>query len=104
MDKISKRDQIVVADPKDALRAVAMDIGKQVAFHIESMYPDAVKAASSTFLLSVRNSVHNEIIAAIESDENFAKRIAGHDYQRRFIRKLRKMGDEAESHRKQAQK
>ena len=34
--------------PRDLLRAWAMDIGKEVAHHIETMYPEAVKAASST--------------------------------------------------------
>jgi len=55
---------------KALIREMAMDIGKEVAAYIEVMYPDAVTAASSTFLLSVRNCIHNEIMAAIEvSDE-----------------------------------
>jgi|GEM_PF-5825644 len=55
---------------KALIREMAMDIGKEVAAYIEVMYPDAVTAASSTFLLSVRNCIHNEIIAAIQfSDE-----------------------------------
>jgi hypothetical protein len=45
---------------------IAMDIGKEVAAHIETMYPKAVEAARSTFLLSVRNCVYNEIIADLE--------------------------------------
>ena len=51
------------------VRDIAMDIGKETAAYIEVMYPDAVKAASSTFLLSVRNTVYNEIIAAIAHHE-----------------------------------
>ncbi len=43
-----------------------MDIGKEVAAYIEVQYPEAVKAASSTFMLSVRNCTYNEIMAAIE--------------------------------------
>jgi len=51
---------------KELIRAIAMDIGKAVVHHIETMYPAAIKACPSTFKLSVRNSVHNEIMAAIE--------------------------------------
>ena len=51
---------------KRLVREIATDIGKAVVHHIETMYPDAIKACSSTFKLSVRNSIHNEIIAAIQ--------------------------------------
>ena len=48
---------------RDLLKLIAMDVGKEVATYIEVMYPEAVNAASSTFLLSVRNHTHNEIMA-----------------------------------------
>lgn len=55
---------------KELVSAIAMDIGKAVVHHIEIMYPQAIKVCPSTFKLSVRNSTHNEIMAAIEvSDE-----------------------------------
>lgn len=50
---------------KELVRAIAMDIGKAVVHHIETMYPKAIEAFPSTFKLSVRNTVHNEIMAAI---------------------------------------
>lgn len=74
-------------NPRDLLKAVAMDIGKEVAHHIETMYPEAVKAASSTFLLSVRNCVHNEIMAAMESDMDVLKRLERRKKFRKWIRK-----------------
>lgn len=46
-----------------------MDIGKEVAAYIERQYQKAVEATSSTFLLSVRNCVYNEIIAAIGTSD-----------------------------------
>jgi hypothetical protein len=55
--------------PKDIIKEIAMDIGKEVAHYIEHMYPKAVEAASSTFLLSVRNSIYNEIMASIEVND-----------------------------------
>lgn len=52
------------------IKQIALDIGKEVASHIEVMYPKAVEATSKTMLLSVRNCVYNEIMAALgETDE-----------------------------------
>ena len=54
-------------DPDTALiKCVAMDIGKEVVAYVERMYPQAVSAASSSFRTSLRNSIYNEIIAAMK--------------------------------------
>lgn len=50
---------------RDVIKLIAMDIGKEVASHIETMYPAAVAATSKSMLLSVRNCTHNEIMAAL---------------------------------------
>lgn len=76
--------------PPDLVKEMAMDIGKEVAAYIERMYPKAVEATSSTFLLSVRNSIYNEIIAAIgtsDADE-IAARLADRKVARRRLRAL----------------
>lgn len=55
---------------KELVRAIAMDIGKAVVHHIETMYPNALNGISeSSFKLSVRNTVHNEIMTAIEVND-----------------------------------
>ena len=74
--------------PPDLVKEMAMDIGKEVAAYIERMYPDAVKAASSTFLLSVRNSIYNEIIAAIGTSDakEIERRLADRKVFRRRLR------------------
>lgn len=59
----------VQAEPswsRELVKEIAMDVGKDVCAYIRVMYPEAVKATSSTFLLSVRNSVHSEIMAALD--------------------------------------
>jgi hypothetical protein len=63
------------ADAAKALvKEIAMDIGKEVVAYIQVQYPEAVKATSSTFPLSVRNCIYNEIMAAIQvSDEGKIK-------------------------------
>lgn len=86
INKLARTDQLTKHDDPDLIKAIAMDIGKQVAHHIETMYPEAVRAASSTFLLSVRNTTHNEIMAAIDSEIDAGKRLVFHDKFRRYIR------------------
>lgn len=51
---------------KELIKEIAMDIGKEVVAYIEVQYPKAIEATSSTFKLSVRNCIHNQIMAAIE--------------------------------------
>jgi hypothetical protein len=50
---------------KALVRAIAMDIGKEAVHHLEIMYPAAIAACPATMKLSLRNCIHNEIMAAI---------------------------------------
>ena len=54
---------------RELIKAIAMDIGKEVAAYVQVMYPEAIDAASSTFKLSLRNSIYNEIMAAIDVND-----------------------------------
>ena len=67
---------------------IAMEIGKEVASHIETMYPAAVTATSKTMLLSLRNSVHNDIVAAVEA-LNSGNAIAWMERRRKHRREMR---------------
>lgn len=51
---------------KELVKQIAMDIGKETVAYIEVMYPKAIEASSSTFKLSLRNHIFNEIMAAIQ--------------------------------------
>ena len=80
-------------DPSRALvEAIAMDIGKAVVHHIKTMYQEAFAHLPSSGLLSVRNCVFNEIIAAIEvSDEGqIIARLQDRKTHRRKLDRLRK--------------
>ena len=55
--------------PRELVKDIAMEIGKEVASHIETMYPKAVEATSKNMLLSLRNAVHNDIMAAVDALE-----------------------------------
>ncbi len=79
----------IIDDPpnwsRDLIKQIAMDIGKETVAYIEVMYPQAVVATSSTFKLSVRNHIYNEIMAAIAvTDEGSV--IARLDRRKRFRR------------------
>jgi hypothetical protein len=51
---------------RELVKQIAKDVGDAVATHIELMYPAAIAATPTTFPVSVRNCVFNEIMAAIE--------------------------------------
>lgn len=84
-------------DPARALvEAIAMDIGKEIVAYVEVMYPQAITATSSTFTLSLRNSIYNEIMAAIDVNEEgqiIARLQKRKKWRRKWVaiyRKLRK--------------
>jgi hypothetical protein len=52
---------------RELIGRVAMDVGKQLVAHIEVMYPAVFAAMNSGALLSVRNHVHNDIMAALDT-------------------------------------
>lgn len=52
--------------PKELVKAIAKQIGKDLVAYIEVMYPEAIKATASTFKTSMRNHVYNDIMAIAE--------------------------------------
>lgn len=81
-----------VSEPDDPnvalLKGVALDIGKEVVAYVERMYPQAVTATSSTFTLSLRNCIFNEIMDAMKETDPDAI-LARLDRRRRERRELR---------------
>ena len=72
------------------IKAIAMDIGKEVVAYVERMYPQAVSATPSTFRLALRNSIYNQIIDAMKvTDETEVK--ARLEDRRKHRRKLKKL-------------
>jgi hypothetical protein len=73
---------------RELVKQIAEDVGEAVIFHIETMYPAAVAAAPSTFPRSVKNTVYNQIMSAIEISDagQVAARLAGRKRTRRKLR------------------
>jgi hypothetical protein len=54
-------------DPRKAMNsAIALDVGKEMVAYLEVMYPDVFDMMNSGCKLSIRNHIHNDIIAALE--------------------------------------
>ena len=86
-EELATREQLAALNTDDLIKAVAKDIAKEVAHHIEMMYPTAVKTAPSTFLLSVRGCVYNQIMSWMNTDaEHTAKRLQFNKQFRRHIK------------------
>lgn len=86
---------------RELVKEIAMDVGKDVCGYVEWMYPKAVEATSSTFLLSLRNSIHNQIMAALDgpTDEvSIRERLAARKTWRRKFKALWKKGREMPEH------
>lgn len=80
--------------PQDIIKAIAEDIGKDLVAYIEVMYPDAIKATSSTFKLSMRNHVYNSIMESVKlSDvEKIRQRLAANAaHRKKWVGMYRKM-------------
>jgi hypothetical protein len=76
----------IVPMSRDIVKEIAMDIGKDVVAYVEVQYPEAITATSSTFRLSLRNCIYNEIMAALEvvDEDAIRERLAE---RKRFRRK-----------------
>lgn len=65
---MTSHKRVAPADDPDValMKGVAMDIGKEVVAYVERMYPKAISATSSTFRMSLRNSIYNQIVSAMK--------------------------------------
>ncbi len=77
---------------RDLIKKIAMDIGKEIAHHIEIMYPNAVKATTPNMLISVRNCTYNEIMEALDAttEEEILTRLERRKMLRRKIKSMMK--------------
>lgn len=89
-----------VTTPTDeAIKNIAMDVGKQVVAHIERMYPEMLKAAPKSAKLSIRNATYNAIMAAVEAADKGqdAQQIKRNEEHRKEMKRIKKLGDDYEA-------
>jgi hypothetical protein len=73
--------------PREVVKVIAMDIGKEVCSYVEVMFPKVAEAGkNSTFMISLRNHIYNEIMASLNLTDvpSIMKRI---EDRKRFRRK-----------------
>ena len=51
---------------RELIKEIAMDIGKEAVSHLRTMYPAAYAALGKSGEASLRNHVHNQIMAALD--------------------------------------
>ena len=79
---------------RDLIKEIGAQIGRDIAAYVEVMYPEAIKATSSTFKLSLRNSIHNAIVSMADLHDEAAirKRLAENEAHRKtWVGMYRKM-------------
>lgn len=80
----------VLSPSEEIIHKIAMDVGKQVVFHIEHVYPKMFEAvAAKSAARSIRNCTHNAIMEAVKAaDEGrIEAMLKRHEDQRRHLRK-----------------
>lgn len=59
---------VAIPNPdRKLISEVAMDIGKETVAYMEAMYPDVFAVMNSGCRLSLRNHIHNQIMAALDT-------------------------------------
>ena len=82
-----------VGPTAEAVRRIAMDVGKEVVHHIETMYPEMTKVVAwKSARLSIRNCTHNAIMAAVNAADigRHEQAIKANERHRRTTNRLRK--------------
>lgn len=59
----------ITTPDRELVKEIAMDIGKEAVSHLRIMYPAAFAALGKFGQLSLRNTVHNQIMAALETSD-----------------------------------
>lgn len=90
---MSKNLPKVTSPTDDAIRKIAMDVGKQVVAHIEWAYPEMFATAPKSAKMSIRNATYNAIIAAVNAADKGqdVQQIATNEAHRKEIRRLKKL-------------
>lgn len=74
---------------RELVKEIAMDIGKEAVSHLRVMYPAACATLGPSGQTSLRNCIHNEIMAALETmdADKIRARLERRKKQRRNLHK-----------------
>lgn len=78
--------------PTNLIKAMAEAVGKSVVAYVEVMYPEAIKATSSTFKTSLRNEIINKInhVATLHTEDEIRAWLKSNaEFNKRWLKQWR---------------
>lgn len=84
-------------DNKDLVKDLAWEVAKNVIDHHKFVYSKIFEGAPSTFAISLRNSIYNEIESAIKchSDQEIMNWISRSEEHRKEMQRLKRLSKKA---------
>jgi hypothetical protein len=91
------KEIITAKDGEDLVKALAWEVSRNVIDHHKFVYSRIFKDAPSTFPISLRNSIYNQISSAIKchTEDEIRTWIARSDAHRREMRRLKRLSKKA---------
>jgi hypothetical protein len=85
--------EIAEAGREDLIKKLAWEVARNVIDHHRFVYSAIFAAAPSTFPISIRNSIFNQISSAIEckTDDQIREWIANSEAHRKTMRAIKRM-------------
>lgn len=95
---------LVLKERDDLIKKLAWEVARNVIDHHKWVYSEIFDAAPSTFPISIRNGIYNEISSAIKctTETEILEWIKRSEAHRKEMRRLKKLGKQAEEFRKNA--
>ena len=83
---------LVTAEHNGLIKKLAWEVAKNVIDHHKNVYAEIFKSAPSTFPISLRNGIYNEIVSAIKcrNDVEISRWIALSEAHRTEMRRLKR--------------
>jgi hypothetical protein len=89
---------LALQDHDDVIKLLAWEVAKNVIDHHKFVYSKIFEAAPSTFPISIRNAIYNEIQSAIKcrTDQEMKEWIAKSEAHRKEMKRLKRLSKKAE--------
>lgn len=91
--------QIAVTEPRDMVKELAWEVARNVLDHQKWVYSKIFENAPSTFAISIRNGIYNEISSAIKCHTDFEihEWIANSQRHRKNMQRLKRLSKKAKA-------
>lgn len=92
MNEQKKNNLEIIPTHEELIRKLAWEVSKNVIDHHKNVYKSIFDAAPSTFQISIRNSIYNQIQSAIKcrTDQEIIEWINSSEDHRKTMRKIKR--------------